>query len=271
MDGKQSEDADAFIAHWSNVPISERAQYQTFIIQLCRLIGAPAPDDKQTGDLDYCFERPVRFVHDDGSSQPGYIDCAKRGCFVLEAKQSQKRRNGGPLDPVVQLALFAKPAAKARGPSPDALDRLMRGAKRQAENYAKALDEWPPFLVVVDVGRSIELWSDFARQGKIYAPFPDRGSYRIGLDDLRDPEVRDRLLRVWTDPMSLDPAAKAAEVTTSISALLAWVVRSINRRRTVGLDRVGVAAQSEKTALFIMQCIFAMFADSVELIEKRGF
>lgn len=169
---KQLPDVDAFISHWAAAPISERAQYQTFIIQLCRLIGAPAPDDERVGDMDYCFERPVRFVHDDGSSHAGYIDCAKRGCFVLEAKQSSKRRNGGPMDPAVQLARFVKTSRKPRGPGPEPVERLMRAAKRQAENYAKALDEWPPFLVIVDVGRSIELWSDFARQGKAYAPFP---------------------------------------------------------------------------------------------------
>ncbi|WP_395945601.1 class I SAM-dependent DNA methyltransferase [Brevundimonas sp.] len=269
---KQSEDVEAFIAHWAGAPISERAQYQTFIIQLCRLVGAPAPDDERMGDLDYCFERPVRFVHEDGASHPGYIDCAKRGCFVLEAKQSLKRRDGGPLDPAVQLALFAQSTRKRQGPSPDTLDRLMRAAKRQAENYAKALDEWPPFLVVVDVGRSIELWSDFARQGKAYAPFPDRASYRIDLDQLRAPEVRDRLLRVWTDPMSLDPAAHVAEVTTGIAVRLAWLVRSIRQRESQSTDDRAVrAARSSQTALFVMQCIFAMFADSVGLIDDRGF
>ena len=270
MSGKQSDDVESFIAQWSAAPISERAHYQTFIIQLCRLIGVAAPDDERVGDLDYCFERPIRFRHEDGSGQPGYIDCSKRGCFVLEAKQSRKRRTGGPLDPEAQLSLFTrlKPRASVGAA---ASDGFMRVAKRQAENYAKALDEWPPFLVLVDVGRSIELWSDFARQGKIYAPFPDRASYRISLDHLRDPEVRERLRRVWTDPMSLDPAAKAIEVTTAISARLAWTVRSINDRRQVGMDRVEAAAQSEKTALFVMQCIFAMFADSVGLIERRSF
>jgi len=269
---KQPKDVDGFIAHWADVPISERAQYQTFIIQLCRLIGAPAPDDERMGDLDYCFERPVRFQHEDGAGHPGYIDCAKRGCFVLEAKQSLKRRNGGPLDPAVQLALFAQPTRQGRTPSPDAVDRLMRIAKRQAENYAKALDEWPPFLVIVDGGRSIELWSDFARQGKAYAPFPDRANYRIALDQLRAPEVRERLRRVWTDPMSLDPAAQVAEVTTDIAARLAWLVRSMRQRQSQPTDdRVVRAARASRTALFVMQCIFAMFADSVGLIENRGF
>lgn len=265
----QSVDVEAFIAHWSAAPISERAHYQTFIIQLCRLIGAPAPDDERVGDLDYCFERPVRFRHDDGSSQPGYIDCAKRSCFVLEAKQSRKRQDGGPLDQAVQLSLMNKTRARAQATA--VADGFMRTAKRQAENYAKALDEWPPFLVLVDVGRSIELWSDFARQGKIYAPFPDRTGHRITLEQLRCPEVRERLRRVWTDPMSLDPAARSLEVTTDIAARLAWTVRSINRRFQVGLDRVQSAAQADKTALFVMQCIFAMFADSVGLIERRSF
>lgn len=272
MSAVQSKDVEAFIAHWSHAPISERAHYQTFVIQLCRLIGAPAPDDERMGDLGYCFERPVRFRHDDGTSHPGYIDCAKQGCFVLEAKQSTKRRDGGVFDPAAQLALFSQPVARNRQPSPEAWDRLMRAAKRQAESYAKALDEWPPFLVIVDVGRAIELWSDFARQGKGYAQFPDRARYRITLDQLRDPDVRDRLLKVWTDPMALDPSARVAEVTTDIAARLAWLVRSIRARlASAGDDRAAKAAQANRTALFIMQCIFAMFADSVGLIEDRGF
>ncbi|WP_409018487.1 type IIL restriction-modification enzyme MmeI [Brevundimonas vesicularis] len=90
-------DVEDFIRRWSDAPISERAHYQTFISQLCRLIGVGAPDDDRAGDIDYCFERPVRFLHEDGSSHPGYIDCYRRGAFVLEAKQSGKRAAGGAL------------------------------------------------------------------------------------------------------------------------------------------------------------------------------
>lgn len=268
-------DADDFIRRWSEAPISERAHYQTFIAQLCRVIGVAAPDDERTGDLDYCFERPVKFLHEDGGSHPGYIDCYRRGAFVLEAKQSGKRGAGGALDPQPQLALFGGRGRKAAPASPSALETLMRNAKRQAENYAKALDEWPPFIVVVDVGRAIELWSDFGRQGKAYAPFPDRARYRIEMAHLRDAAVRDRLKRVWGDPMSLDPAARVAEVTTDIAARLAWLVRSIGARVPTGPDGrpdpVAKAARANQTALFVMQCIFAMFADSVGLIEDKGF
>jgi hypothetical protein len=268
-------DADDFIRRWSEAPISERAHYQTFIAQLCRLIGVPAPDDERAGDLDYCFERPVKFLHEDGGSHPGYIDCYRRGAFVLEAKQSGKRGAGGALDPQPQLALFGGRGRRVSPPPTHTLEALMRNAKRQAESYAKALDEWPPFIIVVDVGRAIELWSDFGRQGKAYVPFPDRARYRIEMAQLRDEAVRDRLRRVWSDPMSLDPAARVAEVTTDIAARLAWLVRSIGGRVPAGEDgrpdSVAKAARANQTALFVMQCIFAMFADSVGLIEDKGF
>ncbi len=268
-------DVEDFIRRWSDAPISERAHYQTFIGQLCRLIGVGAPDDDRAGDMDYCFERPVRFLHEDGSSHPGYIDCYRRGAFVLEAKQSGKRAAGGALDPQPQLALFGHRVRRSGGQRPETLPTLMRNAKRQAEAYAKALDEWPPFLVVVDVGRAIELWSDFGRQGKAYVPFPDRARYRIEMAQLRDEAVRERLRRVWLEPMSLDPAARVAEVTTDIAGRLAWLVRSIGSRVPLGPDgrpdAIARSARANQTALFVMQCIFAMFADSVNLIEDHGF
>jgi len=261
---------ESFIARWHQAPVTERSHYQSFIIQLCEVIGVAAPDRERAGDLDYCFERPVRFLHDDGSSNPGFIDCYRRGAFVLEAKQSGKRMRGGDLDPGPQLALFGNGSAPARARATEALDRLMRTAKRQAENYAKALDEWPPFLVIVDVGRGIELWSDFARQGKTYVPFPDRAGHRIALDDLRSPVVRERLRRVWTEPLSLDPSAHATAVTTDIAEGLARLTASIERR-SPATDPVGQAAWTGRVAVFVTQCIFAMFADSVGLIEQRGF
>lgn len=50
------------------------------------------------------------------------------------------------------------------------LTQGMKKAKEQALRYARSLptsEGWPPFLVVVDVGFCIDLYSDFARQGKI--------------------------------------------------------------------------------------------------------
>ncbi len=156
-------DADTFTRHWTDPLISERADYQNFVRNLCALIGVTAPGDERRG-LDYTFERPVRFSHDDGTSTAGFIDCYKKECFVLEAKQSRKRQPGGELAPQLALNL---PGGKGKSASAVTADlgweRVMRAAKRQAEGYARALDEWPPFLVIVDVGNCIELWADFSR------------------------------------------------------------------------------------------------------------
>src|SRR5712671_4452478 len=103
----------------------------------------------------------------------------------------------------------------------------MRSARKQAENYARALDEWPPFLLVVDVGHVIELYADFSGQGKNYAHFPDRQTYRIGMDDLRDEKVQALLRAIWTDPRSLNPTRISAEVTRDIAERLAKIAKRL--------------------------------------------
>ena len=37
------------------------------------------------------------------------------------------------------------------------------------------------------------------------------------MDDLRHPAIQSRLKAIWTDPHSLDPAKKSAEVTRDIA------------------------------------------------------
>lgn len=264
-------DADVFVSRWETASVSERAQYQTFVSQLCAVLKVPAPDEDRPGDRDYGFERAVRFDHDDGGSHTEFIDCYRRNCFVLECKQSDKRR-----DPRILSRAAVEPKRDGRNRStPGRVDRLLRIAKRQAATYARGLDEWPPFLVIVDVGRAIELWADFDRQGKTYSPYPDRVRHRIKLEHLRHPAVREMLAKVWTDPMSLDPSRTAAEVTTEISTRLAQLMRSIAARAPTDgdgrIDRVHQAAWTDKTAMFVMQCLFAMFADSVGLNGDRLF
>ncbi|WP_414530995.1 type IIL restriction-modification enzyme MmeI, partial [Nodularia chucula] len=55
------------------------------------LLGVPAPNDVRANDPNYSFEQVVRFDHLDGTTHWGFIDCYRRGCFVLEMKQSRKR------------------------------------------------------------------------------------------------------------------------------------------------------------------------------------
>lgn len=100
-------------------------------------------------------------------------------------------------------------------------DILMMNARKQAEDYAKALPsdhDWPPFILVCDVGHVIEVYSDFTGKGRNYTQFPDRQGFRIFLEDLRSPVIRERLKLIWTKPHELEHfgLAKREEVKKHI-------------------------------------------------------
>lgn len=142
-------------------------------------------------------------------------------------------------------------------------DQVMLAARKQAEDYARALPVehgYPPFLLVVDVGHVIEVFADFSGQGKNYAHFPDRQSYRIGMEDLRDEAVQARLRTIWQDPLSLDPTRIAAEVTRDIAERLARIARGLEARH-----------DPKDVAEFLMRCLFTMFAEDVGLLPEEGF
>jgi hypothetical protein len=290
MDGTATQtqsNVETFITRWTaRSGGAERANYGLFLIELCDLIGVGRPDPagEETERNEYVFERAVRFRHDDGTTSPGRIDLYKKGSFVLEAKQSKKREKGGEVYAQLAFALgtgngggtavLERPRARTKrqdtGASASTWDALMRSARKQAENYARALDEWPPFLVVVDVGHVIELYADFSRQGKNYAQFPDRNAFRLRMEDLHSPEIRERLRRVWDEPFSLDPAKHAAEVTQDIAALLAEMTKTMERRAPTD-DPEQRAEWAFKVSKFLMRCIFAMFAEDIGLLPKGGF
>jgi hypothetical protein len=140
----------------------------------------------------------------------------------------------------------------------------MQAARGQAERYVRALparEGNPPFLVVVDVGHTFELYSDFSRAGKTYVPFPDARTHRLRLGELTSEEVRERLRLVWTDPLALDPARRSARVTRGVAAQLASLARS--------LEESGHGA--ERVANFLMRAIFTMFAEDVRLMPEGRF
>ncbi len=232
----------AFVTRWKAAGGSERANYQLFLNELTVLLGVeqPHPQAQDHRDHAYVYERRVIFRHGDGSESSGYIDCYKRACFVGEAKR-----------------LKAAPDSKG-------FDDAMLRARSQAEQYARSLpvDEGrPPFLVVFDVGRRIDLYSDFTRSGATYVPFPDPRSHRITLEDLHRPEVRERLRAVWTEPLALDPARVAAKVTREIASRLAELAKSLE----------GSGHSPESVAQFLMRCLFTMFAEDVRLLPSDCF
>ena len=58
-----------FIARWQGVALTaatELSSSQTFVLELCALLGVPTP--LPTEAHDYMFERPITFAHCDGST-----------------------------------------------------------------------------------------------------------------------------------------------------------------------------------------------------------
>jgi hypothetical protein len=228
---------EVFIQRWQSASGSERSNCQLFVTELCALLGLPQPEpaSDDTSSNAYVFERRVTFAHGNGSQSAGFIDCYRRGAFVLEGK----RVKAGPATPGFD-------------------DALMR-ARNQAEGYARALpaDEGrPPFLLVVDVGNVIELYAEFTRSGATYTPFPDARSHRLKLADLHSGATQDRLRLLWLDPMALDPARASAKVTREVAARLATLARD--------LEADGHPAQA--VAAFLTRCLFCMFAEDVGLL-----
>ncbi|MCB9626551.1 MAG: class I SAM-dependent DNA methyltransferase [Sandaracinaceae bacterium] len=237
-----TEAVEKFIERWEKSGGSERANYQLFLTELCALLELPMPDPAgdDTRDNGYVFERRVVMHQSDGSSGSGFIDLYRRGAFVCEAKQT-----GKVLDST-------------------GWDRAMLRAQNQADQYARALpagEGRPPFIVVTDVGRSIELYAEFSRSGATYTPFPDARTHRIKLQDLRHEAVRERIRAVWLDPLSLDPTRKSARVTRDIADRLAKLAKSLE----------GQGHAPETVAGFLMRAMFTMFAEDVGLIPLRSF
>ena len=184
-------DIQAFINRWHASGAAERANYQLFLAELCDIIGVahPQPASENPHENAYVFEKRVPSAH----GTTNFIDLYKRSCFVLEAKQGSDQQETG--QPVFSEAAWQRLKQRKTGTArrgTKAWDTAMEKARQQAQTYARSLpgDEIeqgrPPFIVVVDVGNTIALYSEFSRTGGNYIPFPDPGTYRLKLDDLRD-------------------------------------------------------------------------------------
>lgn len=221
------------IQRWQNTTASERATSQSFIIELCESLEVPRPH--ATEDRDYMFERALKEAHADSQESDRYVDCYKRGNFILEAIK-------------IKIGNHTKTYS----------DTLM-GAHAQAQGYAHALpaaEGRPPFLIVIDVGIVIQLYSEFSLTGGNYIPFPDPRNHQIKLQDLNNEKIRQRLRQLWTDPMALDPSRANAQVTSEVATVLAAVPNS--------LKADGHAPH--QVGAFLTRCLFSMFAEDVGLL-----
>lgn len=261
-----SDDFLAFIEKAKASGGAEMANCQPFIERLCRFMSLPEPDlaSERNHLNDYVYERRVDFKHQDNTTSAGRIDLYKRSHFILEAKQSAKRIKTAEAN---EPGLFPEDMIQTKGGQAKrgtrTWDKVMVAAKKQAEDYARALPVdhgYPPFILVLDIGNVLEVYADFSGQGKNYAHFPDRQSYRLSMDDLLEADIQDRLRAIWTDPNSLDPTRKSAEVTRDIAERLAKIARRLEGRY-----------KPQDVAEFLMRCVFTMFAEDVKLLPEDSF
>lgn len=236
---------EAYIKRWGGGMSrggNERANLQMFITELCTLLDLPQPEPAMAkrSDNAYIFERSVTELFADGGKTTRALDLYRRGCFILEGKDTGKQTHS------------------------DGWDAAITKALKQAENYARSLpaeEGRPPFIIVADVGKSLALYSEFSRSGGNYVAYPDSRNHKIPLDKLRDAETRELLKRVWLDPQSLDPTRYAGKITRVIADQLAKLAKS--------LEDSGHPA--EQVTSFLMRCLFTMFSEDVGLLPDRGF
>lgn len=236
----------AFITKWQNTQGqgAELADFQSFARDLCDALNLPHPDPKSDADKGhaYIFERPVDSFDADGQLKLGKnrIDLYRRDSFVMEGKQTGKKIGS------------------------HGWNTAMKKAFHQAENYVRTLpahEGRPPFIVVVDVGRSIQLYSEFSCSGGLYQHYPNTGNFTITLADIAKTEIQQLLQTLWLEPHALDESKYAAEVTREVSATLAELAKS--------LEQTGF--EVERTAHFIKRCLFTMFSEDVDLIPEGSF
>jgi hypothetical protein len=230
---------EPFISRWSTSGSGERANKDSYLNELCDVLGVERPHPK-TGDPAkdfYVFEKGVPRAKAIGIAS-SFVDLYKEGSFLLEAKQGAAT---GP----------------KRRDSP-AWNQMMSDAHGQALGYAANLDAPPPFLLVCDIGYCFDVYASFDGAG-VYRAFPDGHSRRIFLRDLA--AHADLLRAIWTDPLSLDPSKRAAAVTRDIAEQIAALARALE---AAGHDPLMIAT-------FLMRCLFTMFAEDVGLLPEKLF
>lgn len=127
----------------------------------------------------------------------------------------------------------------------------LAAAYKQLNDYREDLEN-PPLLVVCDTSR-IEVHTNFTGTAKKV--------YRIELEDLRDPEKVRVLEHLFANPNALRPTETPQSVTEDAAARVASLAARLEER--------GIPANV--AAHFLMQVVFSLFAEDVELLPKKLF
>jgi len=129
--------------------------------------------------------------------------------------------------------------------------RDLKAALKQLTDYALQLEN-PPLLVVCD-REKIEIHTAFTG-------YPDEPR-EIKIEQLTEPETRQLLKWVFTDPEKLRPEKSTAAITAEAAGQFAQIAASLRSRGEDG----------QKVAHFLVQCLFCMFAEDESLLPPGIF
>jgi hypothetical protein len=202
----QSPALRALAETWDAVPAAERANFQSYVSELCDALGVARPRPRGSG---YEFEHPVTTTdRRTGRDTTNFIDLYRERTFILEAKHTDAGSGA---------------------------DRVLGAAYGQAKGYAGDVAHGPPpYLMVMNVARTLLVWDRWSGSyGGVNA------ARRIDLRTLwRNEDDIEFLRAVWENPASLDPAIRGRAVTREVAERLANLSASLEGR---GMDGERVA------------------------------
>ena len=129
--------------------------------------------------------------------------------------------------------------------------RDLNAALKQLTDYALQLDN-PPLLVVCDRERIVIHTA--------FTGYPDQ-ERQIRIEQLVEPEARQLLKWVFTDPEKLRPEKSTAAITAQAAGQFAQLAAAMRGRGEEG----------QKVAHFLVQCLFCMFAEDEQLLPAGIF
>ncbi|CAN5650788.1 class I SAM-dependent DNA methyltransferase [soil metagenome] len=129
--------------------------------------------------------------------------------------------------------------------------RDLDAAYEQLLQYREDLEN-PPLLVVSDLDR-FEIHTNFTNTVKKI--------YSFDLETIDQPENLRVLRALWTDPHSLRPATTVNEVTEQAAERFGDLALALHER----------GVEPDRTAHFLVQILFCLFAEDVGLLPKGHF
>ena len=131
-----------------------------------------------------------------------------------------------------------------KGPGKD-----LGAAYRQLLTYREDLDN-PPLLIVSDIQNTL-IHTNFTGTTKKV--------YEVGLEELADPAKLALLRQAFTDPATLNPKRQRERITEDATDRIGSIARRLQDR----------GHPPEQVAHFLMQLVFALFAEDVKLLPNH--